>query len=153
MKNNPSCDSEKETALPIGISLNIKRSSYEETQNPVFALQGFILSRQKKAGVPEWVMRWLQRGFEEYLESRGGEDLGKLLGFKRQRGKRSAFTEAILIERNNRLVKEVIRLRVSLGLLKKQASFQMSKGEEIGTKRISQLCSKKETLKRRLHGC
>jgi hypothetical protein len=129
---------------------------YQDTGNAVYPLKAF-LEGEERAPLPEWVMTWLTEGLRKYEECKAQQSLDVLLGFRRKgKGKRSAFEEFDMIERNRRLIREVIRLQIKLNSKKeatwKITEYEQKKGLKIGVKRVRHICSKKGTLKNVLHG-
>lgn len=101
--------------------------SYEEPPNPVYVLQAFLLCRQRGENPPEWVMRWIEKGFKEYSESYGREDLDALLGFTEGKGKDPAFKRDLIEHRNDTLLTDIALLRGIFDLSLDQAAYMVER--------------------------
>ncbi len=61
---------------------------YEATKdNPLFAIEAFVVAHHLNLYPPRWVLEWLYDAFAKYLASPNEEDLAKLLKAKRGKGK------------------------------------------------------------------
>jgi len=57
------------------------KSFFQETKNPIYAIEAFLSAREAGLYPPLWVLDWLAKGFQEYHKSNGRKPIGRLLGF------------------------------------------------------------------------
>ena len=85
--------------------LQMREKSFQETQNPVYAIEAFLLTRENGLYPPFWILDWLSKGFEEYHKSNGQKQIGPLLGFTGR-----SFKKLIEKDRDEWLMENVWRL-------------------------------------------
>jgi hypothetical protein len=118
------------------IILERKQSDYETSQNPLYLIEAFLISRENGIVPPGWTLGWIGKGFEKYLKSRGRGGIDRALGFNRGKGRRSWFTKKSIYERNKTLIRRVIERRIKYNLLVKEAC-QMVLEEERRENRLT----------------
>lgn len=116
-----------ETAL----LLRMRKSSFEETQNPVYALEAFLIADEAKLYPPFWVLEWLINAFKKYHTSLGNQDqLDELLGFKKGPGQNKAFKDIVIEDRNVMLLDDMARVRAYFGVSVTDAAYMVFRREE-----------------------
>jgi len=90
--------------------LILKKGEFDRTQNPIVAMEGFIVANQAGLYPPLWVLNFFTESFEIYHENLGEVSLDKVLGLTRGKGQTNAFKELIIKERNENIIKEAYRL-------------------------------------------
>jgi hypothetical protein len=111
------------------IILERKQSDYETSQNPLYLIEAFLISRENGVAPSGWTLEWIEVGFKKYLENRGKGGLDRAFGLCRRKGQRSWFTEKEIAERDKALTRKVIEERVRSHLLIKEACFRVWKKE------------------------
>ncbi|MGA2467623.1 MAG: hypothetical protein ABSH06_25160 [Thermodesulfobacteriota bacterium] len=89
----------------------LKKDWFEETGNPVYALEAFFAAHAVGLYPPLWAIDWLLRAFRSFYKSNGEENINRLLGFSKGRGQDIiGFKKRVFEARNGLLQNEVITL-------------------------------------------
>jgi hypothetical protein len=119
-----------EDDLSLEFLFEAKQHFFENSKNPVYALEAFLIADKAGSSPPSWVLSWIGDAFKKYHASLGNEDLDKLLGFKRGRGENKAFKDIMINERNSILLGDMARLRAYFDISVEEASFMVFRREE-----------------------
>src|SRR5690606_35258618 len=84
---------------------SIFRGAYAPTKNnPVFAMEVFMVFHALDLYPPLWILDWLNDAFSAYLKSKGEESLDRLLGLKRNKGQTPIVKEAANIDAESKIM-------------------------------------------------
>jgi hypothetical protein len=78
--------------------------------NPLFAMDAFLVHHAAGLYPPLWVLDWLNDAFGAFLKSGGKKDLAALLGAKRGQGQRPIFLEVHAIDEESAYMHEIALL-------------------------------------------
>lgn len=67
--------------LDTSLLLRARANKFEETRNPIYALEAFIIAYGAGLYPPLFVLEWLYNSFQAYHISNGNEKIDDLLGF------------------------------------------------------------------------
>lgn len=87
------------------------KTEYEQTKNPIYAMDAFRHAFGKKYYPPLWTCSWLYNAFLKYKESEGTDNLQSLLGFTSRQKKGSLFNEIAVEQRNNEICFDILILK------------------------------------------
>lgn len=96
------------------LALMLKKGSFENTQNPVYAIEALLLAHELELYPPKWAIDFLASRFKLWHERQGKDNLEKVLGLKTGRGVDPAFKQDMMEERDEMLALDVARL-IELG--------------------------------------
>jgi hypothetical protein len=134
------------------IILERKQSDYETSQNPLYLIEAFLISRENGVAPSGWTLEWIEVGFKKYLKNRGKGGLDRILGLNRGDGRRSWFTKKEIDERNKVLIRKIIEERVKCHSQIKEACYDVWKKESqkrtaaihpIGSRRVKDIFSRR----------
>ena len=108
------------------IPLVSAKDSFKKSQNPVYAIQAFLLAHEAGMYPPLWVLNYMHKVFKKYWESNGKKSLDILFGFSRGKGQETAFKSVLSGDRDEMLMRDVFRLNL-LGYSISQASHMVSR--------------------------
>lgn len=112
--------------------------------NPLYAIEAFLTFHRFGLYPPEWVLKWLAKAFNEYVNSAGEADLSLLLGVKRGKGKTPIFKEANSVSRERYHMQEIAFLMMLGATIAEAAEMVSARQEECGGK-----CPSADTLAER----
>lgn len=112
--------------------------------NPLYAIEAFLTFHRVGLYPPAWVLHWLAKAFNDYVNSEGEADLSLLLGVKRGKGKTPIFKEADSVSRENYLMQEMGFLTILGATIAEAAEMVSARQEECGKK-----CPSADTLAER----
>jgi hypothetical protein len=114
--------------LPPDMLLELKTRGFEESKNPVYALEAFLIAREADLEIPSWTLSWLDGPFKEFYASSGKKNLNELLGFSRGQGQQgTAFKALAVAERNDILLRDIARLRSHFNMSLEEASYMVAR--------------------------
>ncbi|MCH8135823.1 MAG: hypothetical protein IIB77_07590 [Proteobacteria bacterium] len=112
--------------------------------NPLYAIDDFLTFHRFGLYPPAWVLNWLAKAFNEYVNSAGEADLSLLLGVKRGKGKTPIFKEANSVSRERYHMQEIAFLMMLGATIAEAAEMVSARQEECGGK-----CPSADTLAER----
>ena len=127
-------------------------SLFESTKNPVYAIDAFLIANDAEIPPPQWVLSWLLEGFKKYHQAKGEKTLDCLLGFKRKKGRNSAYEQYSLGARNLSLSIEIAILKGICGVsindacLMIQARLKKSSEPMVAARRLQDLHAKDRVM-------
>jgi hypothetical protein len=103
---------EMDTEIPVEsrLLLIMRRSQFEKSKNPVFAIEAFLVAREAKLFPPLWVLDWLGESFKKFHAAQGKQSLEKIMGLVPGRGQTPLFKALFDEERDEMLALDVFRL-------------------------------------------
>ena len=106
--------SEMDEELPIVSRLLVisRTSRFQETKNPILAIEAFLIAREMKLYPPMWVLDWLEKSFKTFHDAQGKQSFDKILGLVPGRGQSPLFKTLIEEERDQMLALDMWRLIV-----------------------------------------
>jgi len=113
---------ECETFIAQQLAIYEYRQEFENTNNPLCALDAFRFAYQKGYDIPSWVTTWLYNGLSHFGYESGLVDLSTLLGFKVEKRSGSDFKRLASDERIFSICADVYRLRLVTQLSVKKCS-------------------------------
>ncbi len=121
-----------ESGLDPRVEIHFKKSRFEATKNPVYALEAFLIADNNSIlPLSPWVTDWVANAFRKYHASLGEEDLERLLGFKKGRGQNKAFKDVMVRdERNEMLLGDMARVRAYFGVTVEDAAYMVFRRED-----------------------
>lgn len=108
------------------IPLVCAKGAFKRSQNPVYAIQAFLLAHEAGVYPPLWVLNYMHKVFKKYYKTNGRESLDALFGFSRGKGQEPAFKSVFSNDRDEMLMRDVFRLNL-LGYSIRQASYMVSR--------------------------
>lgn len=96
------------------IALCCKHSAFKKNNDPLMALEAFLLAHESGIYPPVWVLNYMAGIFKTFHDSMGMKSLDKLFGFKKGRG--GPFQKAAEDERDEILCRNVARLERLFGV-------------------------------------
>ena len=97
---------------------------YEATKdNPLFAIEAFVVAHHLNLYPPRWVLDWLYDAFAKYLASPNEEDLAKLLKAKRGKGKTPIKKETRKLQIETIAMNQILALNVRGIAIEKAAAI------------------------------
>ncbi|KXK32653.1 MAG: hypothetical protein UZ01_00475 [Candidatus Brocadia sinica] len=108
------------------IPLVCAKGAFHRTQNPVYAIQAFLLAHEAGIYPPLWVLNYMHKIFKNFWKSNGKKSLDALFGFSRGKGQEPAFKSVFNEDRDEMLMKDVFRLTI-LGYSVSRASHMVSR--------------------------
>jgi len=112
----------KAKALMIKAALGAAYVDYQETDNPIHLLNGFVTAQRAKIPMPDWILHPMAAAIERVLAGRGTLTLDQALGFTVSQGKRTRWTEQAQHEYDARLKYLIdVQLKQGLPLISDQA--------------------------------
>ncbi|MBM2838804.1 MAG: hypothetical protein HW415_1429 [Deltaproteobacteria bacterium] len=104
----------KVDGIPLSDLLRGKHDSFNETKNPVYAIETFLLAHMHGLYPPLWALEYLAGVFTEWHKANGIKKFDEVFGIKiKGKGKRTHPFEALLIEdRNERLCWQIFCLNL-----------------------------------------
>jgi len=106
-------------------ALLTKGGTFERTNNPVYAIEAFLLTHKAGLYPPIWVLNFMAKVFTKYHETFGEVSLDDLFGFKKWKGQDPAFKQVMNEERDEILMIDVFRLHL-LGFSIEDASYMVA---------------------------
>ncbi len=107
---------------------HVKKNQFEETQDPIYILEAFLLAHENGVIPPAWTYDYLAQGFRTFLKSDGKKTLDFLLGFKAGKGPGdSPFKKRYLYARDLSLYLAMYRLQEWFGLSQYKAATLISR--------------------------
>lgn len=146
MSENPDVETAQLLAVMLsGLQSEIFDGVYAPTQNnPLYAIDDFLTFHRFGLYPPAWVLNWLAKAFNEYVNSAGEADLSLLLGVKRGKGKTPIFKEANSVSRERYHMQEIAFLMTLGATIAEAAEMVSARQEECGGK-----CPSADTLAER----
>ena len=146
MSESPDVDAGQFLAVMLsGYQSELFDGVYAPTRsNPLYAIEAFLTFHRFGLYPPEWVLNWLAKAFNDYVNSEGEADLSLLLGVKRGKGKTPIFKEADSVSREGDLMQEMGFLTILGATIAEAAEMVSARQEECGEK-----CPSADTLAER----
>lgn len=92
--------------------LKMRQRQFEETKNPIFAIEAFLIARGEKLFPPMWVLDWLGTAFKTFHDAQGMQSLERILGLVPGRGQSLLFKALIENQRDEMLAVDMWRVIV-----------------------------------------
>jgi hypothetical protein len=130
--------SDKDLEPEKALQLMVKKTSYEGTKNPIYAIEAILLALEAGINPPMWTLDFLQDGFRKYHKRQGKRSLDDILKLGPKLFKIFAFEK-----RNEALCVVIFKLQVLFDLsvekaveavhLKYEEEFRNESGFEMET--------------------
>lgn len=146
MSESPGVDAGQFLAVMLsGYQSELFDGVYAPTKsNPLYAIDDFLTFHRFGLYPPAWVLNWLAKAFNDYVNSEGEADLSLLLGVKRGKGKTPIFKEANSVSRERNLMQEIGFLMILGATIAEAAEMVSGRQEACGKK-----CPSADTLAER----
>ncbi len=94
---------------------SLKAEIFVATNDPMRAIESFLLAREVGFVPPEPVLAWIENAFREWYRLEGRSPMDELMGLQRKQGQDPWFKQALIGQRDDMLLLDMLRLQ-KLGL-------------------------------------